>query len=996
MSKPDLTRWNRAGLRRLRYVNANAATLLQILVTKLATHPDFGPWAEGELAPWIPLDGSTEQQDWQRAGEAYAALQNQTGTPALEIARSFARASHMLAEAIDAHVNEAFVGTATQWENLRRLLQMLDAVPRSPASASTSLVLQVKPGQVTTLSRGFPVKHTPDAGTPVVFETLEDVKLMPALNALRHVGFGRCPTPLPSGRTLRLDRVVDKLRVGDPVILEHVGRAAVADAGSVNTLRVFIIDGVSVKDGCTELELNAPLGKAAMAGWAKGDVIVHLAPADRLQVLGPSQGGQPLEYTNSALVLREEPRGLLAGQVIFIGNGLRGAFARVLKVDGRRLTLDRSVAASLPNIALGELWVSLADPVAVSCQIPDDGERAHMPLALRVIGDWRRLADARVAHGTRRSGCFVLDEFEVTLARFYPVVPGQAATRAGQTDLLLKPCEGSSVPDNPQTLFVPPVSRQWRVDGFLRNDLQSQKPFSHALQVMRARQLGQGDLCAVVMGRRVTAARVLSVSGSLVGADGAASEQSDVHVGGWTPCAGQPFYLAQTQLLGHFKTQAHVAGWDRNDEPISGWLLRVPPLDAALNAGAVLGAGRRLVIEAVGDDGDTLQAMPVTLQSANAAGDELKLLLDTDLPLAMGYTVANTVIRANVVLAGHGQSQAESVLGSGNAALSGQSFLFEQTDVAWVADATQAGGVRADIRVIVGNETWVQVSSLNVSGPVDPHYTVRLTEEGWLRLQFGDGVRGRRLPSGDNNLRVAWRRGCGSAGNLPASSLIQAEHPHPRLESIAQPLPSGGGCDVEDVAAMRRRGPATVRTMDRAVSLVDFENLAMSHSSVWQVRALNEQRYAQQGAVSLVIVPAGGGELAPLCEPLRRFLAEHALPGVAIKLLPFKSQILDLKVVLGVDLKRFDGQAIKARVREALVAALTLRERRIGAVLYLSEVVRIVENVEGVVYSTSHFILGKEKVISLDQHLPPDSPAAVIHLDPTRSLVDLSVEQSDV
>lgn len=992
----DLSRWNRAGLRRFVYVNGNAATYLQDVVQALAT--SFQPWGDGELAPWLAGSGGTpsqahtqtqtqsQTQRWQRAAQAYAKLQGAPGSPALEIARSFARACHVLGSAVNAHANEGFIGTATQWEHLRRMAQMLDHAPRPPASASTPLVLQVKPGMGGTLRRGFKVKHSPAEGAPVAFETLEDLALVPALNTLHLHGHARSSTPLASTDTLVLDGVVEDVRVGDVVVLEHTGAAAADDASA---LRPGLVAGVSAVGGHTEIRLASRLALPTATPWRLGDVRVHLNPTDRLQVLGPAQGGQPPSDTDCSLVLQDKPQGLKAGQVVFIGSGQRGIFARVLRVQDRRLTLDRAPAAALPDTPRAELRVGLARSVAISRQIPDDGHRLAMPLALRLAGDWRGLADSLVAHGSRRTGHFALCTLQVTLARYYPVGP-EPAPRQGHTDLLLQALPGQEAPDNPQSLLVPPESLPWRVDCFLRNDLVNEQPFSHTLHTTRAKKLGRGDLCAVVMGRRVTAGRVADLS--LLGTGSRLVAQ------GWSRCPGQGFYLQQTALQGHFAVQARLAGWGRNDSVVAGTQLTLdtlPQTDAQASPQAVaqaLAPGRRLVVEALGANGQPLHCTSAGVVAAEVGADGLvHLQIDTELP-AGPYTASNTVVHGNVVWAGHGEAQPTAVLGSGDATASGQSFVFPHDDVAFVADATQTSGVRADLTLSIGGETWLQVPTLHYASATAAQYTVRVTEEGFLRLGFGDGVRGRRLPSGDNNLRVAWRRGHGSVGNLPAACLTQPEHPDPRLAGVRQPLDSTGGNETEGVVELRRSAPASLRTLGRAVSLVDFENLAMSQSSVWQARAFRGRQRAHQTGVSLVVVPAHGGALGGLRQDLALFISAHALPGVAVELLDYRPLPLQLNVVLGIDLQRFDAQAVAAQVRQALQAALQLRHRRIGERLYLSEVVRTVEDTPGVEYSTCRFVQGG--ALQASQWLDPAGRDGLIHLDPAARGLVITVEQA--
>ena len=160
----DLTRWNRAGLKRFRYVGGNAATHLEELRLALLSRfvdakqgggPDPGRsldwWLETWAAPptepaarqaldqvladlrgrllwrgeagdagplWVPIPPRPEIE-----GERAQRLLQQYEAPrrdlAWEIVRAFARGAHVLTEHLDAYANEGFLGTATQWAGTR-------------------------------------------------------------------------------------------------------------------------------------------------------------------------------------------------------------------------------------------------------------------------------------------------------------------------------------------------------------------------------------------------------------------------------------------------------------------------------------------------------------------------------------------------------------------------------------------------------------------------------------------------------------------------------------------------------------------------------------------------------------------------------------------------------------------------------------------------------------------------------------------------------------
>src|SRR5262249_2138986 len=125
----DITRWNRVGLRRFRYIDGNAATFLEEIRIRLAER--FPQWA----AVQYRIEAEDPLHRDERMVEQYHAPRSPVPDWGWEIARALARACHVLGEHVDAYANEAYLGTATQWENLRRLVAMIDYHPAPPASA---------------------------------------------------------------------------------------------------------------------------------------------------------------------------------------------------------------------------------------------------------------------------------------------------------------------------------------------------------------------------------------------------------------------------------------------------------------------------------------------------------------------------------------------------------------------------------------------------------------------------------------------------------------------------------------------------------------------------------------------------------------------------------------------------------------------------------------------------------------------------------------------
>ena len=914
--KPDLTRWNRAGLKRFRYVDGNAATYLEALRRELAARPTLSGW-DKEL---LGIEGD--------ALNNYLSLNDKRGSIALEIVRSFARATHVLTEHLDAYANEGFLGTATQWENVRRLIYGLSYHPRPPSSAVTQLVLHAKPDKAGLVARGLQIKHTPEGKSPVVFETLEAIQVDPAFNALRLKNWNRSQDEIDTDE-LRLDGVVEGLKSGEPIVVEN------ADGDLFPRLLL----GVSVEDECTVLGLNAPVSGRL------SDLIIHLKPVEKLEISSPLRRQISEKGKTSSLLLEEEPTALkrrlskTKNEYVFIGEGKTGFYRRVVednKEDNKKVLFE-------PAITEKELLARLSESASdyalteADCYVglPEimDVEIIKSSPTLSVKGDvtWLKEAYVFLFQGEPQKG----KEYKVSNAKKQeiPKVDRQEWEPVEYETILTlsDTVTGSGLGQ----LFIPPEQWKWKMDSFVGLS-------DKALKVNTIKRMARGEVCVVGSGSTLVAARVKNITEEETG--------SGLQIESWQPGGianqSEKFLRSQTRVFGKFKEQARLQGWNVNTTPISGNKLMLDDEEAA----GKLKAGRVLVIEHEPPDA-TGSFLTSVLLTGEAKGG---LTLKDELPEK--YITGRTVVRANVVSAGHGETQPEKILGSGNATLSNQEFLFPVSNVSFVSDTKQDSGVRADIRITVDDETWTQVPRFDFSQATDIHYVVRLTEEGHLQIIFGDGIHGRRLPTGENNVRIAWRMGSGEAGRLAAGLLKKPAHPHPRVEAIAQPFNCEGGEDMEPVTSLRRNAPASLLTMERAVSASDFAQLAESHPNVWRARAELESLGREQ-IVCVTIVPAGGGDTLSeeSANAIRGYLLERAIPGIRVRLKLCTFHMLKLNVTLYIYKERFDVKAVEEEVHKALLERFTLRNRAIGAPVYLSDIYQCVTAIRGVEYSVCQF-----------------------------------------
>jgi predicted phage baseplate assembly protein len=167
---------------------------------------------------------------------------------------------------------------------------------------------------------------------------------------------------------------------------------------------------------------------------------------------------------------------------------------------------------------------------------------------------------------------------------------------------------------------------------------------------------------------------------------------------------------------------------------------------------------------------------------------------------------------------------------------------------------------------------WEEVASFLDSSAEDRHYRVDRTSG---TVEFGDGQRGAIPPAGENNLRVTYKTGGGSEGNVDAGAIEELRDPISLVDSVTNLHPSDGGADVESMDTVVSRAPERIKNRDRAVSPMDFEQVAKAASrelsTVTCEPEMDPQGNRRPGYVTLLVVPRGRRERpAPSMELRKR------------------------------------------------------------------------------------------------------------------------------
>lgn len=242
---------------------------------------------------------------------------------------------------------------------------------------------------------------------------------------------------------------------------------------------------------------------------------------------------------------------------------------------------------------------------------------------------------------------------------------------------------------------------------------------------------------------------------------------------------------------------------------------------------------------------------------------------------------------------------------------------------------------------------------LRMSNPDGRHYVVLYDGLGRARAQFGgDGRFGMRPPLGANNIRASYVEGGGAAGNVPPGMIREALTPIPQLHAVTNPQSASGGTDVQDAAEAARIGPAAYRARQRAVTLEDYEAMALLAGGVAKVHA----RAASWNRIDLHIGPAGPA-LAPLSETARRrlmaFLDERKMAGTSVRIVDAVGVPVDIEAEVYYD-ERYRPDAVRQAALGAIAGILSYVQADFGKPVYLGAIHDALLRVAGVRAASIH------------------------------------------
>lgn len=359
-------------------------------------------------------------------------------------------------------------------------------------------------------------------------------------------------------------------------------------------------------------------------------------------------------------------------------------------------------------------------------------------------------------------------------------------------------------------------------------------------------------------------------------------------------------------------------------------------------------------------------------------------------PLAGVYVRNSVVLYGNVVAVSHGETKTE-VIGSGDQSQPMQSFQLFQTPLTYISSAA-AGGAESTLNIRVNGIEWNEVESL-YGQPSDAQvYQTRAADDGTVSVQFGDNSFGSRLPTARDAVSATYRVGIGMEGMVRENQLSLLMTRPLGVKDTTNPLRATGAQDPETIEEAKINAPRTVLTMDRIVSVQDFEDFARSFAGIGKARA----SLIWNGYNRIVHLTIAGSDGLPVETDSTLYTnLMTSLDTMRHNDYPvFVDSLIEITFTLAAVIRlnpRYEPEKVLASVKTLLTERYSFKNRSLGGPVTVSELVSVIHQEDGVEGVTLTDLNGNDPVTHpmipasdarWDEDLKIVIPAELLIIDP--------------
>lgn len=270
-------------------------------------------------------------------------------------------------------------------------------------------------------------------------------------------------------------------------------------------------------------------------------------------------------------------------------------------------------------------------------------------------------------------------------------------------------------------------------------------------------------------------------------------------------------------------------------------------------------------------------------------------------------------------------------------------------------------------------EPWLKVDNLVDFGRFDSVYEVETDAEGFVFVQFGDGVSGA-IPNKFSVIKAVYKVGGGTVGNIQPN-LITEFFRIPGLNdaevaalsdtlTLSNPSKGVGGEAPESIESIKENAPKALTALNRAVSLKDFESLALRAPDAGKAKAISELWTSVTLYVSPQRNPASvdqfpgysdnpnsGGSLLPEWNDLQanvsELLQDKLLLGTSLTIVPPTYVEASVELVY-TKFEQFQEVTLETEMLKGLLDLFSYNNSNFNQIIHPEEIESFIRSIRGV------------------------------------------------
>lgn len=283
--------------------------------------------------------------------------------------------------------------------------------------------------------------------------------------------------------------------------------------------------------------------------------------------------------------------------------------------------------------------------------------------------------------------------------------------------------------------------------------------------------------------------------------------------------------------------------------------------------------------------------------------------------------------------------------------------------------------------IIISGDTWELVETLGLSKPTDKHYLVDIEEDGLIYVKFGDNFNGM-IPPTNQIINFSYYKTLGEGGNVDQMTIINSDLILPNYISVAKTYnlyKTVAGSNTEDIERIRKSLPLSLRTLNRAITKKDFEDLSKLAPGIDKsIVKFNCGKY-----IDIYVSPVGGGIAnEQLINETLLYINDRKAITTLVQILPTGESHIKLSAKIKAKF-RTPGSVTISDVKSILTENYSYFNSDINKRVNLSDIISLIDNSKKVDYIN---------MAEFNMYLEP-------YLRPTNSNIQLSynivVKQTD-